>query len=566
MAHRHEYLFGNANIPEHVVEIVIDSGIGRAEWDHITRQMDNVYGKTGAKNIMRRMMKGFGISAMGATAIWNAYKAKPWTERTAGIGHKKQKVKEPERLTYTQPKAIESEKVGEKRPAPPVIDKLPTNPKVAKKTDFTPKKGFLEWYEDDLQQRDHDWLWGGEDVDMDEEPGLGDLIPENTGSGTSETGSGSGMDEPMEPGPAESRMAAAGGSNQVSKETPISSYPSLSYGLPETHTTILPWTGWVSAAYLDKSTPLQLKIRMNSPYDMLDMGTEAAIGDGAYPTTKGFYARPIDPQGRISTSGTIGNYPAVFGDAETTAAERPQWREYWAALYDYYTVLGCEYEIILYNPVQLKAYNNNYIRNKTIGGTPFNATYFRDEAGNFNTDVVVATQFDTYSATATTTGNVMPKTNYAEMRAFKNIRWTPVPGGRKAIIRGKYHPGMAKRNIVNDGDVKTWTKVTDGIPNTLSEILTLNFFADPFNNARKPDGYGNAGDVEPNSTGARIGGAVNMEINLKYIVQYKDLRLQARYPNSITNNQDITQILGDAITDKGSALMSWNTASTAQLP
>ena len=40
---------------------------------------------------------------------------------------------------------------------------------------------------------------------------------------------------------ARSGAASGGPGGGVSKETPISNYPSLSYGIQETHTTILPW-------------------------------------------------------------------------------------------------------------------------------------------------------------------------------------------------------------------------------------------------------------------------------------------------------------------------------------
>ena len=134
----------------------------------------------------------------------------------------------------------------------------------------------------------------------------------------------------------------------------------------------------------------------------------------------------------------------------------------------------------------------------------------------------------------------------------------------RGILRNEYGGRM---NIVNDGDVKTWTKTTDGVPTTLSEILTLNFFMDPFFNGRQQDRYylNAAGDMstyEAQATGANIRGAVNMEINLKYIVQFKDLRQQARYPNTVTTDQDITQRLTDTIGDSGNPLQSWTTAST----
>lgn len=159
---------------------------------------------------------------------------------------------------------------------------------------------------------DDDPTAGMEIDDLDHLPdkGLGDLIPDSTKRGTKRTREEAGlpidMDGDPEP-PTESAMVARGagpGGNTVSKETPISPYPSLSYGLQETHTTILPWVGWLTAAGLDKGVPLQLPIRMNSPYDMLPITTTTIGGtDGARLTTKGLYIRNLDQDGRVGTSG-----------------------------------------------------------------------------------------------------------------------------------------------------------------------------------------------------------------------------------------------------------------------
>ena len=394
-------------------------------------------------------------------------------------------------------------------------------------------------------------------LDSRHETTLDELMPD-TSENTMETTS---RPTPAQPEAAAARVSASssGGNNPVSKETPISEYPSLSYGLQETHTTVLPWTGWISAVALDKETPAQLKIRMNSPYDMLDMSTiDHGATDGAKYTVKGFSRRPIDIDGRYSTSGNI-RFPTEFSNNATEATETPQWREYWAKLYDYYTVLACEYEIILYNPIQARQQRLLPVPTKTLGTITYPSTMYVQDMGFFNTDCVVGLQYDSYSATATTTGNVMPVTKYEEVRAFKNIQWYPVPGGQKTVIRGQYKPGTIKRNIVNDGDVKTWT-ATGSAPPSLSEILTLNFWTDPFFNAREPDVYGTAGggtNTEPSATGSAMLGGLNMEINLKYIVQFKDLKLQARYPNTLITNQDIVQTLNETVTDPGNPLMRW---------
>lgn len=218
------------------------------------------------------------------------------------------------------------------------------------------------------------------------EPSLEDLLPDedveriNRPDDDSMDGSGSGA---VDPGTEETANASArvgsggGGPSSVSKETPISPYPGLTYGLQETHTTILPWVGWLTCAMAKgTSIPKQLKIRLNTPYDMLDVTTETEPAVGAVHSVGGFYGSISDDAKRGPT-GVY--YPYTFNQTATEATERPAWRDYWAALYDYYTVLGCEYEITVQNP-------------NTANGS----------------DIMIAVQKDVYSDEATSTGNVMP--------------------------------------------------------------------------------------------------------------------------------------------------------------
>ena len=351
--------------------------------------------------------------------------------------------------------------------------------------------------------------------------------------------SGMDIDSTGPVGEASRQALSSGGNSAVSKETPISNYPSLTYGLQETHTTVLPWTCWLSVGGLDKTTPAQLKLRMNSIYDMMDVTTLALPATGVIPTTKGFYSKPFNNDARIVGDNDI-IYPEDPGSATTDADEAPQWRNYWDKFYEYYTVLGCEYEIILFNPASQPMVKFFGLESKTVTGTPgftAPAVSVPIQVGMYNTDIVVATQFDTYTDTVGYTGNHMPLANYADIRYYKNIQWTPVKGGSKAVIRGTYKPGQAKRNVKNDGDAKTWTAVGTG-PN-FKEILTLNFFMDPFFNGQYMDTFENDGGYAITANGTNMLGCCNMEINLKYIVQYKDLRVQARYPNTIITDQDI---------------------------
>lgn len=301
--------------------------------------------------------------------------------------------------------------------------------------------------------------------------------------------------------------------SSVSKETPISRYPTLTYGLQETHTTILPWTGWLSVNNCDHGVPAQLKINMNTWVNMIDV----AMLDAGVGLAKGFYNKPIKNDGTFSSS----NFPAYFTNNATTTVEQPQWAKYWIELYQWYTVLGCEYKITINNPHSTRGQH-----------------------------LLIGTQMDTYSETATSTSNVMPLTQLKETLAFKGLQWDIVQcqsdaGDRRSytVISGTYKPGQAKRNIVNDGDVKTWTSTgtpgtsTASAPN-LKEILTLNFWKAPLS----WESYACA----------------NIQIELKYIVQFKDLREQARYPNTATTDQDIIQVIDETQTNRGNPLMNWS--------
>lgn len=383
----------------------------------------------------------------------------------------------------------------------------------------------------------------------DHVPDLGDLIPESDNNhGDHEMEGPPGDHDPVE-GEAQA-FRSSGGGNTVSKETPISNYPSLTYGLQETHTTILPWTGWLSAGGLDKTTPAQLKIRLNAPWDMIDVTTQTTPADATINTTKGFYANTWNSLGRYNNSTTVA-FPEQFTSNSTEATERPAWREYWVQLYQHYTVLSCEYEIIVHNPLQLMQTDSHLAM--------MHDTIYVDDGINLglpsqmNTDIIIGKDIDTFSDTATSTGNVTPAAYYSQMRAYKNMEWIPVKGGQKQVIRGTYKPGSAKRNIVNDGDVKTWTATGTTLPN-LKEYLTLNFWTDPFFAGAGGNNFDNAGLMVGTGTGRK--GCCNIEINLRYIVQFKDLKLQARWPNTVTANQNITQTLSDTLVS-GNAYQRW---------
>lgn len=149
------------------------------------------------------------------------------------------------------------------------------------------------------------------------------------------------MDGEPSPEPAAARAAQPGMPGSVSKETQISPYPSLTYGLQETHTTILPYRAYCSVVTGGSSTAgyagVKLELRMNGIWDCIITNVETTLGAGSTP---GIFGVPLI-QAAPSNSGRTSNkaFPIVH-TTDPVTAEGPAWRNYWAQLYEYYTVLG----------------------------------------------------------------------------------------------------------------------------------------------------------------------------------------------------------------------------------
>ena len=311
----------------------------------------------------------------------------------------------------------------------------------------------------------------------------------------------------------EAARAAGPAGNAPSKETPISRYPSLTYGLQETHTTILPFRTYCSVKSTNYETPQKLEFRLNSIYDIIKhqvsntaAATTSTLADGIY-GYKIFNGAPLT----FTASNRLGLFPNTL-TAGADATERPFWRDYWANFYEYYTVLGCKYKITIVNT-----------SNQSTPGAA---------------DMEFAYEMDSYSQTQGASGNVMTVGPYHEVRGYKNVKWTTAHSGAPinsndyvTTIAGEYRPGMVRHNIVNDGDIKTWTKISDGgVPTNTDTLVILAFPADMSSNIRP------AGDTTTAQSGC------NIRIELDYIVQFKDLQSQARYPSSITTTSVIAEI------------------------
>ena len=241
-----------------------------------------------------------------------------------------------------------------------------------------------------------------------------------------------------------------------SKETPISRYPNLSYGLPETHTTILPYVSWLTIACANNdANGVKLPIRMNGINDIYPITTNADPGSGNAFASSGIYTVPAGAAGLRATT----TYPYAFASNAAITITQPAWSRFWGAMYQYYTVLGCEYEITMVNP------------NGTVGA-----------------DVLIAINFDSYTDAESSAENQTPDANLYDLMAFKKMKFKKLSYVRPSstdntyVLQGRYKQGMIKHNVRNDSDAKTWTDIdTTGEPNipSLNDMLNIRVFKHP---------------------------------------------------------------------------------------
>lgn len=282
--------------------------------------------------------------------------------------------------------------------------------------------------------------------------------------------------EPMSNAVALRAEGGGDGARKGAKETPISIQRSH-FGLPETVTQVLTGTNYFAAitpANFQSMTRVQF--RLTSIIDRMITTPSTPTPSAAY--AAGIYNRMMFPQ----SSGSWNAAPAFY-PSDTT--DELQWLDYFVLMYQYYHVMGVEWELTMANPQT-----------------------------NVNCDITVATSIDTYSAGNAT--NVHPNgASMEEMEQWPDVRWGPVvpyvTASEKTFrtLKGYYRPGKVKQNVENDEDVKTWTKV-NAAP-SLTEVLNVYFGKSMFN-------------AVTSSTG------LNCRMKWRFIVQFKDLNVPYRWP------------------------------------
>jgi hypothetical protein len=263
----------------------------------------------------------------------------------------------------------------------------------------------------------------------------------------------------------------------VSKETPITrALPT--YGFQNTHTTTLAYRAYYTARNLtytaDKNV---LTLRLNNPgSDPKSFGGTATIGADVGMSES---IRSFD-----SDDGITGQFPIE----PSLTNGNPSW-SYWAAwskMYQQYTVLQTYYTITIHNPRT----------SATSGAVIVTHEQSRTSGDNDENRTLVNGNLYQYLGL-----EHHKKYNIGNHHTMNDT----------IVISGSYWPGKFKRNVVNDSDVKTWTSTTSPAAPDLIDEIFIGFFCDPLRaNAVKQH--------------------LNISVEMKMNVQFKDLKEAFRYP------------------------------------
>lgn len=267
------------------------------------------------------------------------------------------------------------------------------------------------------------------------------------------------------------------GSQKQSHETRIITQQPH-YGLPDVTTVVLPYTFYysmVSPASNASNNPTSFTFRLTSLVDIVQTATPTPTQ--AASLTAGCF-------NRLAVNGTAWpnperTFPSILSNGGT--AEGPQWRTWWARMYQAYTVLKTDYEILVHNP------------RSVVNGDLIMA---------YGTEVVGSAD-----------GKVYPTAPLAQAEHWPDIDFKIIKSSiyderdRYTMISGTYYPGKEKSHVRNDEDVSTWTKYTDAsamAAPTLVESMRLLLYKGPFNS------------YEENM-------AVNVRVSLRITAQFRDL-------------------------------------------
>jgi hypothetical protein len=292
------------------------------------------------------------------------------------------------------------------------------------------------------------------------------------------------------------RTAAGGGGSgpgpgATAHETQVSSIPRyVPYGpYLHTFTTVMPFNFKYEAVIANMTSPSVLVLRMNSIYDIIrnvetnQLDKDSLQNDNIINPALNQFGSALAPTATALRSAQVGN-----------ALQQPAWRPYFTALYDYYHVCGVEYEIQMRMTTEDKGAR--------------------------------AGVFTQYSSETTPPYH---GSSLQEMQYWKNL--PPIKyflprdaacaplGMMTQSFSGRWQPGTHTHDVRDDEKSKTWTLVGE-TPKLVEDINIVH----------------NIAPLSQLATNVSL----TAYMTVKYLVQFKDLKREYRFPRSTTVGTSLT--------------------------
>lgn len=340
----------------------------------------------------------------------------------------------------------------------------------------------------------------------------------------------------------ESRALTSQASNPVvnGRETAVNYNVRPEMGIfTETRTAYLPLTMYFSFNRCNRISPVVLKLRLNHPYDILKDNTlvvQNCISNGSLRRNKGLSNdmaqinfRDVN-EGYLTAKDESMNYVQLYPFPHTvigaTAADntgttrhnsygtiphsncRPGYLKWYTALYKMMHTMACDYRI----------------------------TFLNGADNNACTNAVVYEIDESYTAASGTTGLVPTNVAAGRIAHWPRLKKHKILSkhrhdsiGGPYTIQGTWTPKTNTREVVNEESIKTWypTAAADTAETSplWVEQKTLLAYSDEFE--------------------SHYSSFLNVRVDLRYKVQFKDLIPSVRYPyntetqlNTIWQNQD----------------------------
>jgi len=334
------------------------------------------------------------------------------------------------------------------------------------------------------------------------------------------------------------------------KETPISKVLTLERNIfQDTKTVAMPVTFYLSMNRLNHVQGVVLNIRLNHPYNILRHNT---LAQQVVPATlsqsrtfglsndmvcrqidRGAYGGSVtsDNKNRERNQWALAPFPTTIkgeqpaintgaGNCSSSYGEigaygvMPKYSKWFTALYEYMSCIGCKYKVTLMNGQddvhkdQVLIIKNDIASSTASphGTDTFPTDLNIDDAVNLpGTEKLIVTSRD--------------------LRSGHNKEAT--------IVEGMWMPGKNQSVIKNDGENKTWTKTA---AQGLSNYYSYDAYVDQQAAFLEKDPYYYEG-IQLLGYSKEISSerqaCINLQIDLEYIVQFKNLRRSAKYQTAM---------------------------------